>query len=405
MKPGSEFVAHEQPGFQADVYGVMDSDWYKSGQAFVVGTRLFTAYHVVDSYKKIGIETKRGWLTIDREHFRQIGGDIAYVTLTSDSLATLGISSKARFSDGAKMTNSGLFATVHAFGNSSMGFLEPHSSFGFVKYTGSTVSGFSGAPYYVGKTIYGMHVGGCSENLGYDSAYLSMLMRKGLEDSEDYLFRQVSKANDFQYSQSPYDPDEIRVKVNNRYFLVDADTFVKLNKSGKARQSTFQAVYDGENITPEDPAGERTNSETTTAMTRISSKIQEVDRMSEFDEQDQKNWKAPRHAIAGGSGQETAPEVARKEKPTKRNRRGSSSGPTTSSLGRRLIHAQRNEVSNDIAKSLKKLKAEQNRLRNASVDPSVKGLSDDLELGVLIQLRDYLNKITSNEVSSEPLAS
>lgn len=69
--------------------------------------------------------------------------------------------------------------------HSSTGLLKPGDTCGEVLYLGSTVAGFSGAPYCTGKTIFGVHVGVSKSNFGYDILFMDSLFYTP-EDSETF---------------------------------------------------------------------------------------------------------------------------------------------------------------------------------------------------------------------------
>lgn len=69
--------------------------------------------------------------------------------------------------------------------HSSTGLVKPSDTCGEVLYLGSTVAGFSGAPYFTGKTVYGIHVGVSGQNFGYDILFMDSLFYTP-EDSETF---------------------------------------------------------------------------------------------------------------------------------------------------------------------------------------------------------------------------
>lgn len=81
----------------------------------------------------------------------------------------------------AKMTNLGhkqLVTIVGPQGKSSMGDLTPGALLGSVKYGGSTMAGFSGAPYMVNGRVVGIHLhGGAGGNGGQEIFYLNQLYK------------------------------------------------------------------------------------------------------------------------------------------------------------------------------------------------------------------------------------
>lgn len=240
MAPGSHFLPTAGNKFQVEVHCSLDGGpFIYSGQAFRVGKNLWTAWHVVseaDEIKLINPNTKQEMLldgpTKRTSLFVHVEGDIAVAPL-GDKLSTLSLAS-AKFAAAALDGRTAAFVEICARGQRSMGLLTPHTAFGYAVYSGSTVAGFSGAPYVVNKVVCGMHLGHMSVNLGYDAAYLSMIERtfeKALgittESTEDWVYEQIgrmkSRGKKFDYSRSPYDPDEVRVRIGGRYYVVSAD--------------------------------------------------------------------------------------------------------------------------------------------------------------------------------------
>nr|QHD64766.1 ORF2 [Plasmopara viticola lesion associated sobemo-like 1] len=235
MMPGSILEDNVPiPSFQAEVHIQRGCLFYKSGQGFQVGTYFYTANHVIEDTSEIEIRTVKDKLRMGIERFSLVEGDVARAELTAAESAKLGLK-QAKLMTKAVEVNSGLFVKAVAFGKQSMGMLERHSAFGFVNYAGSTIKGFSGAPYFVGNTIYGMHVGTGVSNLGYEAAYIDMLHKRRSEDSDDWLVDQALSGAKYEYQQSPYDPDEYRVKIKGKYHIVDEDTLGKMTagKGGK----------------------------------------------------------------------------------------------------------------------------------------------------------------------------
>nr|QZZ63304.1 hypothetical protein [Vespula vulgaris Sobemo-like virus 1] len=236
MMSNSTFeVAQNMPNFQASVLASLDGiTYHMMGQCFWVDEGLITAAHVIDGFEYLCIyKDDERKINVLSDRFVIGDGDYAICREATDITTKLGLS-KAKLSRCAVQKNSGLSANVIALGRRSIGFLDEHPQFGYVTYTGSTIKGFSGAPYYFGKTIFGMHLGSDSGNLGYDGAFLrseikpSRVIKRtvGLdqEDSAEWLYDQFEKyGEEITYSRSPFDPDEYKVKVGGQYHIVSAE--------------------------------------------------------------------------------------------------------------------------------------------------------------------------------------
>lgn len=247
VQPNSSFeVIDTLPSFQASIYTLGDDDEYHpKGQGFRYQEYFITANHVIEDTEKVKIIGKDP-VIIDSERFTSLEVDVAYVKLTSKEMSVLGLST-------CKMAQvvpgSGMFCQVAAFGKRSMGILKPHNSFGFVEYAGSTVAGFSGAPYYTGRMVFGMHTGGDVKNVGFDVTYVKALL--GHEDSSEWLVNQVERFNSkFEYEISPFSPDEYILRVGGKYHIVDQDTFDKISKS-RTKSNVKKIQYDFESLEKE----------------------------------------------------------------------------------------------------------------------------------------------------------
>lgn len=193
---------------------------------------------------------------LERGDFYFLDGDLALYKISQKQTQKLGLR-KAKLSPVAIGHNSGLMAQVVAFGYRSFGFLNCFEQFGYCCYGGSTLKGFSGAPYYLNKIVYGMHLGGSNDNLGYESAYLRSVLRpsktivKTHEGSDDWLLEQAEKGKEFTYERSPYDPDEYRIKLHGRYHMVDTETLHLMQARAEAKPRA-EIAYDFESKPVED---------------------------------------------------------------------------------------------------------------------------------------------------------
>lgn len=231
MAVGSTFVSGTNPKFQCEVYVAVDGgNFTYAGQAFRVGDNLWTAWHVVseaDEIKLVNPKIEKS-LTLTRKDFNHVDGDVAIAKL-GNSMSLLGLKS-GKLAGATIDKGAAAFVEITAGNKRSFGLLTPHKAFGFAIYSGSTVAGFSGAPYVVNNTICGMHLGHQSVNLGYDAAYLKMLENSMNEATEDYLLDLTKRygRKDFEIHNSPYNPDEVRVRYNGKYFLMDRDQAHKI---------------------------------------------------------------------------------------------------------------------------------------------------------------------------------
>ena len=256
MKPGSSFQLNAlNPAFQCEVHGSVDgNDYFPLGQAFWVAQGLVTAAHVIYDVDYVYLARGDCQIEVDKSDFEFLDGDIAIYKITQKETQALKMS-QGKLSNLAVGCASGLMAQIVAFGQRSFGFLQLYDQFGYCCYSGSTLKGFSGAPYYLNKTIFGMHLGGSVDNLGYEAAYILSVLRpsktvvKHQESSDDWLIEQAQKSNKFDYERNPYNPDEYRVKMNGRYHMVDGQVLGEMLECGSGRLSKREVVMGLESMT------------------------------------------------------------------------------------------------------------------------------------------------------------
>lgn len=260
MVPGSQFQLNaEMPRFQVEIYGTVDGiNYYPAGQGFWVENSILTAAHVIYDFVKVKLVRDGVEVVVDADHFKTLDGDLAQLPVQPGFVGKLKMS-KAKLARTGATKNGGLMAQVVAFGQRSFGFINPYEQFGYCSYGGSTIKGFSGAPYHLNNTIFGMHLGGNLDNLGYEGSYIRSLLKPTAkittfrEDSEEWLIDQAGREVELLYERSPFDMDEYKVKVGGSYHIVDSEVLGKLlNKvRGKKRNEDFS--FDQEALDKPEP--------------------------------------------------------------------------------------------------------------------------------------------------------
>jgi hypothetical protein len=246
MMPGSELQNMKRPNFQVLLSAKIDKVIHQIGCGFLTGNSLCTANHVL-SVEEMFVQGPNGVAVIPSSRFKLLDADVAVATLSPVEISSLGLVS-AKLPANSIEAHTGVFASVVSATTGSLGFLEPNRNTGFVTYTGSTLSGFSGAPYFVGRTVFGMHVGGSTQNVGYDGAFLRMLLEKKHESSEDIMFS-MAKNQKLSFERSPFDPDEYRVKIKGQYFTVDEEQMIRLKNKTKISYDPESAIPFGNPLT------------------------------------------------------------------------------------------------------------------------------------------------------------
>lgn len=241
------------PPFQAMVMASMDGQTYHNvGQCFWIEEGILTAAHVIEGFDFLNIyRDAEHNIDVKPEVFQIGDGDYAICREPSLITQKVGLA-KAKLSRIATEEDAGLSVNITAMDKRTIGFLSRHPQFGYVSYNGSTTKGFSGAPYYFGRTVFGMHLGSDSKNMGYDGAFLRSELRPSkvikrqtgirTEDSADWLFEQTQKYDDFEYTRSPFNPDEYKIRVGGMYHIVDEDVLYAVIQKGKGRKAKTETI-------------------------------------------------------------------------------------------------------------------------------------------------------------------
>lgn len=189
-REGSNYYSVEHPKFVVGLYGIRDGAKVFLGTGWATNGFIVTAMHVVDKdFDHISIRHKDNYFRTAHTDWKIIGPDVA------------AISNERRWTIPEAKVDAlcgSHFVTVysaHANQNCSMGVLKhtPTVAFGSTAYEGSTRPGFSGAPYYNGHRVMGMHVGGGNTNYGYSASYIMTLLQR-VRSKESSELEQVKRA-------------------------------------------------------------------------------------------------------------------------------------------------------------------------------------------------------------------
>lgn len=232
---GSRPTRMDKPRMVADVTA---ADGTYLGQCFRVGDRLITAWHVVSHYDYVYVHSS---VAAERVTFvRKYDLDLADAPYSTRLCMPSG---KWETIDAKTYVMVG--STVSGVWQATVGPLEHNTGeFGTVEYSGTTLPGFSGSPYYMGKSIYGMHLCGGTQNLGWDGSYLKTFYRRE-EDTFEWLLAEMVEA-DRKGDKLQYEirGDDVRVFINGVYHVVDRMTF-SLVESEYEREDRDRDVYVG----------------------------------------------------------------------------------------------------------------------------------------------------------------
>lgn len=233
-----------------------------SKRAYGKGFRLFDVLVVPDHVISVAGENSDGfiWITnarkgdyncgirIKSEDAVSICADVVGYLLPAAGWATLGV----------KTVRIGTFTTpqiVTIVGVTGRGTTHtirpaPKIAFGYVKYGGTTLPGYSGALYTSGNVAYAMHLAGGNNNVGINIDYLRALVKVEME-TYSHVLNEASDsdwslqwANDEWYEGDDLKPgvrvnyrgrDEITVEYQGRYHIMDTDKLRE--KLGKTKWS------------------------------------------------------------------------------------------------------------------------------------------------------------------------
>lgn len=236
MKEGSALVtvALQQFPYVVGIFSVKkkrpDTREFK-GTGFILEGHILTANHVIDQVKP-ALQDKENLYdlyarTFDGQ-FHRLGD---WVQLHTDAVAFVAPQGyKSAKVETLSRPQHAQVVAARDSSNSSMGIImnKPDIAYGFVEYQGSTISGFSGAPYTNGQKVLGMHLqGGTGGNFGYSASFLISKLRKMAkpESSEWAAFERALAQAAQDAVEWDRGLDETEVRVGGRYFLFDNEEF------------------------------------------------------------------------------------------------------------------------------------------------------------------------------------
>lgn len=220
--PGSPFLNVGMPDFMARVFTrTAEEPWVFSGCGYRSELGFQTAWHVLEGAVFVRIERGDHSLEVSVADFIHLDklGDVGVLALP----AAVTWLKKAKHCKTGIENSVGVTAMITNGSIGSLGMLTHHPDFGFVSYGGSTARGFSGAPYYLNRTVYGMHIGSAASNYGLDAAFITTAHL--LEHSSDYIERVLSSGVKHQMRVSPGDPEEVFVRYRGQYHLLAREDY------------------------------------------------------------------------------------------------------------------------------------------------------------------------------------
>lgn len=187
-------------------------------------------------------------VSADTFKWQTLCGDIAYAFCGDKNLPNLKNADIVHV-DGTQLVQ---IATDLPNNNASIGMLVNHPTcWGLVEYSGKTRGGFSGAGYYHGTKLYGIHTHGGAATVGYSASYIRMHLLRA--ESSDYaaLMYMLDKSNNRRYRSTRVSPEEYEIEYRGRYYRIELDEAEELF-------DTYEEWYDEYEPARRPPPSQRT---------------------------------------------------------------------------------------------------------------------------------------------------
>lgn len=233
LRAGSMELKTNRPKCQILVGNIENGNFVIYGSAVRIWNSVVVPTHVVDSADldgKLWMKGAQGCLSLTTADFYRLDTDISGIDLTDNQLSQIGAPQANLYET---ISDKGEFVSVAGVqGMGTVGNLRHDSTaFGKVCYLSTTMPGYSGAPYMKGDRVAGIHGWGGATNGGYSASYIKARLdghhKRRLESSEDFLMK-IFKSKTFRSGDiNMLHGDEVYVRYNGQYHLVDGDTFRK----------------------------------------------------------------------------------------------------------------------------------------------------------------------------------
>lgn len=244
---GSVPVKAESPDFVAEVWTLVGREVQRTQTAFRVGNRILTAHHGLKGKARAWLKFRGEMEEIDLSTVKEMDLDLVCFSYTPFSRWQMGSGKLATMS----MPQ---YCKVHNGDFEVYGRTHPAFVVGMLDFDGTTLPSYSGAPYFVGRKIFGMHVGGSTfKNTGYDAAYINMLFESYVGESNDSfttdpeeLYKEMTKKGE-ELRYRNMGNDYYTVEVGGKFRMYDEQTFERI-KERYTMRNTGQAKYEPESI-------------------------------------------------------------------------------------------------------------------------------------------------------------
>lgn len=233
-RPENPYVALASPSWQVSLWAKVGENYTLIGHANRMANHLVANWHVLNvapldtiyaTVLRPGKEIVR--VPVALLTWRTVVGDIAAASLDEAKIYLPGVTNaKVRHVEGKEALQ---IATDFPTCNGSNGLVQNHPDvWGMLSFTGSTRPGFSGASYYSGKQMYGIHTFGGIENQGYSASYVMNQLKR--VESSDYLalIDMLERSDDRRYKTRRVDPESVEVYYRGRYFFIEPEEYMDL---------------------------------------------------------------------------------------------------------------------------------------------------------------------------------
>lgn len=217
-KPGSTEKDLTANRAQCQIGEIRDGAFVVHGNAIRFDDGYLVGPDHVLSKNNVSARGSQGIVSLEGKERILLATDLTAIKLTEREFSSIGVAVAKIGVDSGRV----YAQVVGPLGQGTTGDLtHDDSRFGCVVYDGTTLPGYSGSAYCVGPQIYGMHTRGGTVNGGYSASYIWALIRSYtgqiLESSEDWLTREVNKAQRVRWSKHGSRKDHAFVFVQGRY--------------------------------------------------------------------------------------------------------------------------------------------------------------------------------------------
>lgn len=224
VRAGSTESAMPSPKNRGLVGELNAGEFHTVGCAIRMGMWLIMPAHVYAAVSKPYVKGRQSLLDISEYEFVELDTDLIGIKMSNKDLSVIGLADVGCYLDIPKQ---GAFCSiVGSAGLGTVGVVRlDHTVFGRVTYSGTTVAGYSGAPYMSGTSLIGVHTSGGAVNGGYAAGYIKTLLqiidKEKPESSEDWLQRVYDRDEEIRIDPKWQGLDEIRIQVGGKFAIVD----------------------------------------------------------------------------------------------------------------------------------------------------------------------------------------